>query len=402
MWRSARWTGVLGLFLMAAGVSLELWQIHAFHVRQSPSLSASTVTDGPALTSGRSAPVHIAFQVPKGYSTLQARFRLLDQRPAGCVGTGQVRVAAYSGTADSRWSRRLQAVETVETPVRVDESKAVVVLSVGLDTPRACRAVVTPAPYVVVDEPGNAPEFYTEGFLSIALAFLGSSGLARCVALTRRRMRREESPDWEPRARLRAAEDRWAETLRRPSGPRPPRPPGGEPAPAGDREPSPAARQPPPDPLALSGLWEVTHARLDVYHHLATGQAARSFRNAQIAMASGFVLLAGFTVLAIVARNPTASVVAGALGVTSAGLAGYVSRTFVRSQESAAEHLRAYFDQPLEFSRFLAAERLVADADLSEEQRARILGDLVRAMIAPGGTGGAAPPDSRRDDAPGP
>ncbi|WP_406105592.1 hypothetical protein OG698_25245 [Streptomyces sp. NBC_01003] len=35
--------------------------------------------------------------------------------------------------------------------------------------------------------------------------------------------------------------------------------------------------------------------------------------------------------------------------------------TFVRPQETAAGHLRAYFDQPLELSHYLAAERLVAD-----------------------------------------
>ncbi|MER5222033.1 MULTISPECIES: hypothetical protein [Streptomyces] len=44
----------------------------------------------------------------------------------------------------------------------------------------------------------------------------------------------------------------------------------------------------------------------------------------------------------------------------------------MKSQETAAEHLRAYFDQPLEFSRYLAAERLIADARLETEQRAEI------------------------------
>lgn len=109
-------------------------------------------------------------------------------------------------------------------------------------------------------------------------------------------------------------------------------------------------------------------------------------------MWTGFVLLGAFTVAAAFARNTTASIVAGALGVTSAGLAGYVSRTFVRSQESAAGHLRAYFDQPLEFSRYLAAERLIADAELTSEQRAEILGSLVRAMVASeGSASGQAP-----------
>ncbi|MFE5023169.1 hypothetical protein ACFRAO_07535 [Streptomyces sp. NPDC056656] len=134
--------------------------------------------------------------------------------------------------------------------------------------------------------------------------------------------------------------------------------------------------------LALSELWAVTHRRLDLYHEIATGQASRSFRNAQIAMVLGFVLLVAFVIVALQASTTAGAVVAGGLGAVAAALAGYVSRTFVRSQEAAANHLRAYFDQPLEFSRYLAAERLVAESNLTEEQRAEVVTELAKAMIA--------------------
>ncbi|AYN33265.1 hypothetical protein DUI70_2764 [Streptomyces albus] len=137
------------------------------------------------------------------------------------------------------------------------------------------------------------------------------------------------------------------------------------------------------DSLLLAALWEATHTRLRLYHETALKQANRSFRNAQSAMGTGFALLVVFTVLAVKAPTSAASIVSGALGLTSAGLAGYVSRTFIRSQEIAAGHLRAFFSQPLEFSRYLAAERLIADAELTSEQRAGILGDLVRGMVSP-------------------
>ncbi|MDH6229343.1 hypothetical protein [Streptomyces sp. MJP52] len=75
------------------------------------------------------------------------------------------------------------------------------------------------------------------------------------------------------------------------------------------------------------------------------------------------MLLIGFVVAAVQAEK-TAAAVAGALGAVAAALAAFVSRTFVKSQESAAEHLKACFDQPLEFSRHLAAERLLHSADL--------------------------------------
>ncbi|MFJ8189759.1 hypothetical protein ACIQ8D_08275 [Streptomyces sp. NPDC096094] len=127
----------------------------------------------------------------------------------------------------------------------------------------------------------------------------------------------------------------------------------------------------------------MTHTRLDLYHDIATGQARRSFRNAQVAMITGFVLLIVFVAVALQASTTAGSVVAGGLGAVSAALSGFVARTFVKSQETAAAHLRAYFDQPLEFSRYLAAERLIADSALTEEQRAEALTALVQAMVTP-------------------
>ncbi|MFF2020880.1 hypothetical protein ACFVW2_03580 [Streptomyces sp. NPDC058171] len=134
--------------------------------------------------------------------------------------------------------------------------------------------------------------------------------------------------------------------------------------------------------LALAQLWQLTHSRLDLYHEIATQQARQSFRNAQVAMVIGFVLLTAFVIVALNASTTAGAVVAGALGAVSAALSGFVSSTFVKSQETAAGHLKAYFDQPLEFARYLAAERLVADAGLTTAQRAEVITTLVRAIAA--------------------
>ncbi|WP_433465715.1 TRADD-N-associated membrane domain-containing protein [Spirillospora sp. CA-128828] len=134
--------------------------------------------------------------------------------------------------------------------------------------------------------------------------------------------------------------------------------------------------------LALPALWDVTHKRLDYYHKIATTHARQSFRNSQIAMGIGFALLIGFAALALNAETTTASIVSGGLGAAAAGFAGYISRTFVRSQESAASHLRAYFNQPLEFSRYLAAERLLESLNgVSDELRGKIVGDLIQGFV---------------------
>ncbi|MEV7857065.1 hypothetical protein [Streptomyces sp. NPDC088183] len=137
-----------------------------------------------------------------------------------------------------------------------------------------------------------------------------------------------------------------------------------------------------PAPLGLAVLWETTHARLSLYHKIATGQAESSFASAKWSMWAGFALLIAFVVLALTASTTAGAVVAGGLGAVAAALSGFVSKTFIRSQEAAASHLRTYFDQPLELSRYLAAERLIVDGDLSQQQRADVLSALVQAMVA--------------------
>jgi len=135
------------------------------------------------------------------------------------------------------------------------------------------------------------------------------------------------------------------------------------------------------DRLALPALWDVTHSRLDLYHQIATDQARRSFITAQVAIAAGFGLLVGFAVVAALTHSIPSAITASALGAISAGLAGYISRTFVRSQELTAGHLHAYFDEPLKFARYLAAERLLASAKLSDTARAEILKTIIEATV---------------------
>jgi hypothetical protein len=160
-------------------------------------------------------------------------------------------------------------------------------------------------------------------------------------------------------------------------------------APTGSRRAARAAQ----DRLTLSVQWQVTHSRLDLYHQIATTQARRSFLTAQVAIGAGFALLIAFAVLATRTQTTAGAITTAALGAVSAALAGYISRTFVRSQESAAAHLRAYFDQPLDFAKYLAAERLLtSNADLDDDKRAAIVTSLVQAIVAPSPPdGGTAP-----------
>ena len=133
--------------------------------------------------------------------------------------------------------------------------------------------------------------------------------------------------------------------------------------------------------LTLPALWAVTHARLAEYHGTAVGQAKRAFRNAQYAMGAGFVLLAAFVYAAFHAKSATGSAIAGALGAVAAALSGYIAKTFIKSQEMTSEALHRYFEEPLVLSRYLAAERLVRDAGISEDKQADLLRTIVHSMI---------------------
>jgi hypothetical protein len=107
-------------------------------------------------------------------------------------------------------------------------------------------------------------------------------------------------------------------------------------------------------------LWSATQKRLDLYHQIATNQSQRSFLYGQIAAGAGFVVIIVAALIAGLSKSTGASVAAAVSGVAGGGLAAYIGKTFIKSQEAATAQLRAYFNQPLEFSRYLEAERLLA------------------------------------------
>jgi hypothetical protein len=91
--------------------------------------------------------------------------------------------------------------------------------------------------------------------------------------------------------------------------------------------------------LELTSLWLLTQQRLSYYHQIATEQARQSFRNAQIAIAAGFVVLLFATGFAVYAKTTTGSIVTGALGALGATLAGYIGKTFVPELAQTSAHL---------------------------------------------------------------
>lgn len=153
------------------------------------------------------------------------------------------------------------------------------------------------------------------------------------------------------------------------------------------------------DAISLAQLWAVTQKRLDYYHSIVTAQARTSFRNAQTAMVGGFIITITTAIYVSINAHTYGAIIAGVVGVVGAALSTYIGRTFLRSQETTASHLQRYFSQPLEFSKYLAAERLVALS--SPKIRDEIVKSLVESIVdasepAPKGTERRRPPRRTR------
>ncbi|MGW1894129.1 hypothetical protein ACWCP6_28360 [Streptomyces sp. NPDC002004] len=348
--RHMKWWLLASALLASLGLFTQFYVVHKLDAKNI-SLSQRDVKVGANSLENQWAAM---FTLPKGYTELTVAFDLGGQLEY-CV---RPRVAIYgiSGTSSRFSAFANNSSFVLDVPIRASATR--VELAVALEDVQGnpeCRGELQVEPYSVSSE--DSPWRRPVDWSSTVLLFLSLA----CIVFPYLSRRLSEG-DWEARERLREAERGLEESLRQ----------------SGDTNEVETEKR-----LLLSDLWTVTHRRLDHYHGIATNQASRSFRNAQGAMGTGFVLLIGFTLLAMTARTATASIVAGTLGVTSAALAGYVGRTFVRSREASASHLRAYFNQPLEFSRYLAAERLISEAQLTNEARAEILASLVQAMVTP-------------------
>lgn len=139
------------------------------------------------------------------------------------------------------------------------------------------------------------------------------------------------------------------------------------------------------DDLTLNSLWTVTQKRLDYYHRIATGQSEKSFTYGLVAAAVGLSVIVITAAASALAHNAAGSAAAGVVGLAASGISAYLGATFIRLQETTTKQLRAYFSQPLELSRYLAAERLLGSLDATNREQA--LQHLIRSIAANGREG---------------
>lgn len=139
----------------------------------------------------------------------------------------------------------------------------------------------------------------------------------------------------------------------------------------------------------FKSLWTVTQKRLDYYHKIATTQAEQSFQYGQIAAGAGFFIILISVIVAALAHSTAASISAVVSGISGGGLGAFIGATFMKSQDTASTQLREYFHQPLDFSKYLAAERLLEQ--LGESERPAAIQKIIESMVGtPSSTGDSA------------
>lgn len=128
----------------------------------------------------------------------------------------------------------------------------------------------------------------------------------------------------------------------------------------------------------LASLWAITQKRIDLYHSIATSQAQNSFRVAQVSAMAGFVAILSLGGLAAFSDG-TSAIAASVVGVAGAAMGGYIGATFMKAQAEASVQLRAFFLQPVQFSRMLGAERLLDG--LPDPERAAAVQLIIKSMM---------------------
>jgi hypothetical protein len=128
------------------------------------------------------------------------------------------------------------------------------------------------------------------------------------------------------------------------------------------------------DELTLKALMQINRKQIEAYHLLTRQQATEAYRNSVVAMATGLLTLVSgvLAVIFLPGIDETQRITTAGLTAIGSVVGGYVSRTFMRTYTIALQQLNRYFEQPLQTSYLLAAERLIDRLGDARQDRLRI------------------------------
>lgn len=133
------------------------------------------------------------------------------------------------------------------------------------------------------------------------------------------------------------------------------------------------------DATTLPSLIKANRQQMEAYDVLARSQAQTAFRNSQVAMGLGLLVLLSGAVVAIGTPDTTARITTASLSAIGGSLSGFIARTFLRTYHASLDQLNYYFQQPLVTSYLLSAERLIRS--MSRAQRDPTFALLINRVI---------------------
>jgi hypothetical protein len=135
--------------------------------------------------------------------------------------------------------------------------------------------------------------------------------------------------------------------------------------------------------VSFPSLLKVNQTQMDQYHDITKHQAEDAYRNSQIAMASGLIILVLATIAAILVKGNTSKIILGGVAGVGTAFSAYIGATFLNAYQSALAQLNYYFSQPLINSYFLSAERIVTDMSPKrrDDVRAKIIDSMLQGAI---------------------
>lgn len=137
------------------------------------------------------------------------------------------------------------------------------------------------------------------------------------------------------------------------------------------------------DDRSFPSLLKVNQAQVYEYHGITKHQAENAYRNSQIAMGAGLIILILATAAAVALQNNASRILLGSIAGLGVAFSAYITATYLKVYQSTLAQLNFYFRQPLVNSYLLSAERLTGDmsAEQRDDMRARIIDAMLQGAI---------------------
>jgi hypothetical protein len=111
--------------------------------------------------------------------------------------------------------------------------------------------------------------------------------------------------------------------------------------------------------ISLDQMWKQNQERLQEYHSIVVNYAASTRQSTLISLLAGFALIAGLSVMTLLADGLTAAITSSVVASAGALVTGYVAKAVLRNSEASSRELTQFFIHPVKIEQMLLAERMI-------------------------------------------